>query len=419
MSVLENTYTDSDKIVHQERKIWCDEDKHELFEFFTDFNEWLDSDEAQDIRIENKIEGLAQPSKALYSSDSAAYNQVFKIFREEQKEQILAKTYIGDLFGDEHWYEKNESRFEQLVKALVNRSVVPFVGAGLSVEGGFPAWGAHLRQQGRTSGIPTADIDEMLGKGQYEQVIEEIEKKGFRDTFIQELKDVFSKTGKLTDTTLRLSELFNDTIITTNYDQLIEQAFETGAENTVQLIGISNIAELPEPKKTTIFKLHGDIDKPAQCILGKDQYDEAYGKDALDLKKPIPKLLSYHYKTSSLLFLGCSLYQDRTMRVFHAVKEAMGDTDRPPHFSLESMPEDENELINRNSYLLEYGIIPIWFPKGCYEYIEQILRLAKNELRYIGQEPGQKSPSEEPENQETVIEKKGLFSTLASFFGIK
>ncbi|MFC4094876.1 SIR2 family NAD-dependent protein deacylase [Euzebyella saccharophila] len=390
MSVLDNTYQDSGKIVHEERKIWCDEDKHELFEFFTDFNEWLDSEEALDIRIENKIDGLAQPSKALYASDSEAYNQVFKVFREEQKGQVLAKDYIIDTFGDEHWFEKNESRFEQLLKALINRSVVPFVGAGLSVDGGFPAWGAHLRQQGRTSGIPTTEIDEMLGKGQYEQVIEEIEKKGYRDTFIQELKDVFSKTGVLTDNILRLSELFNDTIITTNYDQLIEQAFETGRKDVVQLIGISNIAERPEPEKTTIFKLHGDIDKPAQCILGKDQYDEAYGKDTLDLKNPIPKLLSYHYKTSSLLFLGCSLYQDRTMRVFHAVKETMGDTDRPPHFSLESMPEDENELVKRNSYLLSFGITPIWFPKGSYDYVEQILRLAKNELRYRGKKVGQK-----------------------------
>ena len=275
-----------------------------------------------------------------------------------------------------------------MVNALITRTVVPFVGAGLSVDGGFPAWGAHLKQQGKTSGIPEATIDSLLKEGKYEEVIEEIEKNGKRDAFIQELKDVFSKTGKLTDTTWRLSELFNDTIITTNYDHLIEQAFETGEKDNIQLIGITNITEQPHPDKTTIFKLHGDIEKPAQCILGKDQYDNAYGNGALDLKKPIPKLLSYHYKTSSLLFLGCSLYQDRTMRVFHTVKTAMGDTDRPQHFSLEAMPEDEQELIERNSYLLGFGITPIWFPKGSYDCIEQILRLAKNEMRYRGEEIG-------------------------------
>ena len=39
-----------------------------LFEFFTDFNDWLDSEEALQIRIDNGIDGLTQPSKALYAS---------------------------------------------------------------------------------------------------------------------------------------------------------------------------------------------------------------------------------------------------------------------------------------------------------------------------------------------------------------
>jgi len=76
---------------------------------------------------------------------------------------------------------------------------------------------------------------------------------------------------------------------------------------------------------------------------------EAYGNGTLDLSKPVPKVLRYHFKTSSLLFLGCGLNRDRTMEVFQAVKIQMGDKDRPQHFSLESMPISEAELINRNA----------------------------------------------------------------------
>ncbi len=267
---------------------------------------------------------------------------------------------------------------------------MPFVGAGISVEGGFPTWKEHLKQQGRTSGLGATHIDSLLNSGQYEEVIEEIEKKGYRDAFIQEIKDVFSKTGKLTETILRLAELFTDTIITTNYDHLIEQAYDTGVENNIQLIDIANISDLPDQNKTTVVKLHGDIRIPAQCILGKNQYDDAYGKGTLDLTKPIPKLLSFHYRTSNLLFIGCSLNHDRTMQVFQAIKKEIGDVDRPPHFSLESAPDTEEELSKRNAYLLSFGITPIWFPKGSYDYIEQILRLAINELRYRGYEPGGK-----------------------------
>ncbi|MEO7049005.1 MAG: hypothetical protein ABI091_27120, partial [Ferruginibacter sp.] len=102
------------------------------------------------------------------------------------------------------------------------------------------------------------------------------------------------------------------------------------------------------------------------------------------------------YRTSSLLFLGSSLNRDRTMEVFQAVKDTLGDIDRPPHFSLESMPDYEAELTSRNAYLLSFGITPIWFPNGSYDYIEQILRLAKNEMRYRGSVPGLKRIIQEP-----------------------
>ena len=54
------------------------------------------------------------------------------------------------------------------------------------------------------------------------------------------------------------------------------------------------------------------------------------------------------------------------------------------------MPETEAELTGRNAYLLKFGITPIWFPKGGYDYIEQILRLTRNEMRYRGNISGLK-----------------------------
>ena len=415
MSVLDITYKGAlvDTNKSSSKKIWCDEDRHNLFEYFADFNEWIDGDEGQDIRIKYGINDLSQPSKALYASDYEAYKQEFNIFQRERIDYVLGAEYIQDHFNDDHWFQRNEERFEQLEKCIIACTVVPFVGAGLSVEGGFPSWKAHLKQQGRTSGIDAAHIDSLLDNGQYEEVIEEIEKKGYRDAFIQEIKDVFSKTGRLTDTTLRLTELFTDTIITTNYDHLIEQAFDTGAENNIQLIDISNIGEVPDQNKITVVKLHGDINKPAQCILGKNQYDDAYGNGTLDLSKPIPKLLSYHYRTSNLLFLGCSLNHDRTMQVFQAVKDVIGDIDRPQHFSLESMPENEDELTKRNAYLLSFGITPIWFPNRSYDYIEQILRLSRNELRYRGCIPGEKRESIV---LPSIKQKKGLFQYIVTGF---
>ena len=96
MSVLDKKYKDTQAGANgkPKGKIWCEEDHHHLFEFFADFNEWIDSDDGLEIRERYSIDGLTQPSKAFYASDPEAYNQAFKIFRKERKEQVLGEEYI-------------------------------------------------------------------------------------------------------------------------------------------------------------------------------------------------------------------------------------------------------------------------------------------------------------------------------------
>ena len=364
---------------------WCDRDKHHRFELFTDFNAWLEGEEGKDLRVATQIDGLSQPSKALFAGDREAYEQAFKKHRTARRHEALGKAFIYEQFGDEHWFQRNVDHFEQLASRLAAGSVVPFIGAGLSVEGGFPSWKGHLRTQGRTAGVDKEHIEELLAQGQYETIIEEIEDKRGRDVFIQEIRDVFSRTGEITATTMHLAEMFTDTLITTNYDRLLEQVYDTGAGNTFQIInGMADALEKPATDRVTIIKLHGDIQNSARCILSKNQYDDSYGNDDLDISLQIPKLLSYYYQNSSLLFLGCSLNQDRTMQVFKAVKDQIGDADKPPHFSIEQAPEDEETLVERNAELVRFGITPIWFEKERFDSVENILRLAKNEMRYRG-----------------------------------
>lgn len=367
---------------------WCLLDHHHHFELFEDFNSWIDegeSEQASKILEDLGIGNLSSPSKAFYAGDKAAYEQVLAAFRLENRNGALSKNYFLASLGVEdgtHWFERNEQRFDQLVERISEDLVVPFIGAGVSVAGGFPTWANHLRQQGRTAGIPHEQIEKWLAHGQYEQIIQHIEETHGADAFAQEIRDVFSKTGKVESITLRISELFKDTLITTNYDRLLEHVFETGAESSIQVINGMSEMEPLDPKKVTIIKLHGDIKSPRKCILGKSQYDQAYGEQALDFDRPIPKRLRYYFRNSSLLFVGCSLHNDRTVQVFNEVKSFSGDVDFPQHFAIEQAPELVADLIRRNSELSRLGVTALWYPKGEYEKVEAILRLAKNELNF-------------------------------------
>lgn len=369
-------------------KIWCDEDEHYRYEHFADFSEWLDSEEGQAVRAEYGVDALPQPSKALFSGDRNGYDEAFQEYREDRRRETLGESCFREQLGDDHWFQLNAEHFNQLVELMYAGAVVPFVGAGISASGGFSTWKDHLRHQGKTAHIDSAHIEALLASGAYETVLEEIEAVRGREVFINEIRDEFSRSGTIPEVVWRISELFTDTVITTNYDRLIEQAYDTGEESKVQVINGLNALEKPDPKKITVIKLHGDIREPKRCILSKNQYDEAYGNGSLNMHKPIPKLLAYHYKNSSLLFLGCSLRNDRTVQVFKTIKDGMGEeAETKQHFSIEQAPESLEEIAQRNAELAKLGITPIWFEKDRYELVESILGLAKNELRHRGVAP--------------------------------
>ncbi|MFX5104588.1 SIR2 family protein, partial [Acinetobacter baumannii] len=57
-------------------------------------------------------------------------------------------------------------------------------------------------------------------------------------------------------------------IITTNYDELFEKAF---AENCEVLYNSSHVS-LANPKKTLVYKIHGDLRESSSIILKKSDY---------------------------------------------------------------------------------------------------------------------------------------------------
>lgn len=375
-------------MMNAQAETWCQADGHADYELFEDFNAWIDEGE-NDLELP-LLRGLGQlglsnPSKAFFAGDREAYEQALQLYRAGRRNDVLSRDYFVETYGADdgvHWFERNEQRFGQLLGYLAAQEVVPFIGAGISSGGGFPTWANHLRQQGRTAGIPPERIEEWLSLGQYEEVIAHIEHQHGRDVFAQEIRDAFGKRGKIQDITLRISELFTDTLITTNYDRLLEQVFDNGGAG-VQVINGVTAMEQPDPQKVTLIKIHGDFKDPAHCILGKAQYDAAYGEHALDLHRPIPKILARYYRNNSLLFIGCSLHNDRTLQVFQATKAAAGDVLLPQHFAIEQAPEQLDALQARNSELSRLGVTALWYPKGQYDKVEAILDYAKSELNYM------------------------------------
>lgn len=307
-------------------KIWCDEDGHRKYEDFADFNEWFDGSEGAELRVQALVDGLTHPSKAFFAGDREAYSITLDAYRVDRRNEWLSKTQLDALLGDSHWSERNAARFDQLCNRMETGDIVPFVGAGLSQPGGFPTWKEHLRHQGRTAGLQSTAVDELLARGKYEEIIELVEKQSGDDVFAQELRDAFGKNGVIPPADYLIAELFQDTLITTNYDRLLEQSFDLGGGKAIQVLTPLTILEPPDATKVTIIKLHGNVSTPASCILSKAQYAAAYGADAIDIALPIPRRSTTTSTTVACFFSGAASTKTARLKSLRRLKRALNET---------------------------------------------------------------------------------------------
>ncbi|TAZ59942.1 SIR2 family protein [Rhizobium leguminosarum] len=362
--------------------IWCESDNHHLYEKHSSFNMWLDEKgESDDTIAKYGLAVIGTPSKALFAGDYPAYLEAVLSFSQRRLHSALGKTAF-----EEHWFNRNLAHFEELLDALKSKSVVPFIGAGVSCSSGYSSWKAHLIAQGKTAGL--GDIGPLLDSGQYEEVMQQVLRLPHgRNLFIDNLKVDFLKRPSQLELQTMVLALCPHVVITTNYDRCLELAAAQRGEGEVEPIYAYSADTQPliaslSHRRRAILKLHGDIKSASECILSSDQYDAAYGTGYIDMDRPLPRKLRRVYESNSLLFIGCSLHFDRTLQVFQKVMDERGASDIPPHFAIIEAPTDASDLVRRNKSLSDVGIIPIFYPSGEHFKLKEILSCVKDELTH-------------------------------------
>ena len=105
--------------------------------------------------------------------------------------------------------------------------------------------------------------------------------------------------------------------------------------------------------------IHGTFDADETYIFSKQQYDDAYGRNCLDYQKPLAKVLRQIFISHSLVFIGCSLEQDRTLELFFDVVRS-NVFDIPNHFAF--LPKIEgHDDVQKETLISGAKIKPIWY----------------------------------------------------------
>ena len=319
---------------------------------------------------------LANPARAFYFGDRILYTQEARRHDLGERQQIL-NTYT---------FNRNERRFDELKRACQRGFVIPFVGAGMSKSAGCPEWKEYLLNL-----CPDAGFDENVMRqrleddGDYERVMDDLVKKLGETRFNLDFERDFTPPGDLSGAVLKIPGIFDNCAITTNFDRVLEMAYEKCGKAFVEKTtgraptgSINAFYRAIPAGDRHLLKLHGNLTNAAERVLNRGEYDSAYGNDGnIHFDFPVPRILKRLYTSLSFLFLGCSLSYDRTIQTFTKIAQDVGAESLPHHYAILGRPGDKTKRDKLEQRLADAHISPIWFPEGDFEIIGAMLELLR------------------------------------------
>lgn len=255
--------------------------------------------------------------------------------------------------------------FLDLVDAIRYGRIAPFVGAGLSAACDYPMWGAALRKIAqKLNGLAVQDIEPLMAQFDYLQAAQVLHDAA-ADQVRHFIKTEFRQRAKAVEgPVLLLPELAQGCIVTTNFDSVIEDLFQQRGHALDGYMygmqpGNAFVQRLLRGERC-ILKLHGDARQENTYVFTRSQYDAAYG-EPLSFQNQLPRALRQIFISHSLLFLGCSLEQDKTLDLFKSVVDEAA-FEIPDHFALLNEPATPQERARKEARLLQLKIRPLWYP---------------------------------------------------------
>lgn len=241
----------------------------------------------------------------------------------------------------------------------------------MSAPSGLPTWSELLRGISTFTKINPKKLEALLHASAFEEAADMIAR-GTNPNLLNERieHDLRIDDPDTIDGAIRLlPAIFPDLVITTNLDDLLERHYGrcgNGFEHVLAGRELARYRQLKTPKRRFLLKLHGDCRRADTRVLLKPEYDAAYAPGSVTREE-----LALLYRTNNLLFMGCSLGADRTVGLVADV--AQNDKHMPKHYAFLSLPNSDEERVDRENFLTARGIYPIWYDGTHDESIRALL----------------------------------------------
>lgn len=228
-------------------------------------------------------------------------------------------------------YRENYKEERRLLKkAMLNKKLVVFVGAGVSIESGMPSWRDSIQSIVEKLGVSNNEVD-------YLKVPQFYYKSRGKKEYVELMREIFKydENLEISDTHRNIIKLNAHTVITTNYDNLIEKA---AAENSEFIQVISQDKDLPyRTVEKELIKMHGDF-QHNNFVLKENDYLH-YSKNFKLIEAYIKSLIA----TNVVLFLGYSFNDPDVKQIFVWIKDILEDDFQKAYMLEVCKPFDTHE----------------------------------------------------------------------------
>lgn len=284
---------------------------------------------------------------------------------------------------------------QDLIVAVRNGSLIPFVGAGLSLSVGhdlFPSWkdlierfAARLDREAQFK--QAKKLRELCTQGEFPQAAENAVAALTKPRFVEEMQrafDVPRPRGANLSAVEALWRLKPRLVITTNYDSVLEWPSMAPGNS------LGGRLEVPEPTlihnddpallrdaaaglRTFVWHLHGSIRRPDTLILTQTQYRRLYGSSSEQYKlyQFARERLRHLLASRPLLFVGFS-FQDAFVQA--QIREILDLTSRTSPVSFILVREKE---VDDASLLAEYQVQRIEFKDFGTPMVERLIEIGR------------------------------------------
>lgn len=216
---------------------------------------------------------------------------------------------------------KKSELIRKYVDAIREGNAAIFAGAGLSRPSGYVDWKGLLRPLASDIDLDVDKENDLLSVAQFYR-----NRKGTHTPISQAIMTAFSKDSLPNENVTILTRLPIFTYWTTNYDELIEKGIEAANRNPDVKSESDQLSIMKPDRDAIVYKMHGDVNRPATAVLTKSDYELYENKRPLFRTALKGDLISKRF-----LFIGFSFEDPNLDYILSQIKSLLNE-EVPEHF---------------------------------------------------------------------------------------